>query len=285
MANATKSAANLASAVKEDIDMKTGEITTQQGGALAMPELDFEADAGKGTEGVDKESQAIPFLVVLQSNSPAVVDETVEGAKAGLILNTVTGELFNQIVVVPCGFQRRYLEWAPRSKGGGFKGEHKPTDIDAGKVGEKRKDEKGVERLFNGENQLKDTRSHFVLAVRPDGTYFPALISLSSTQIKKSKKWVGMITNLMVRSEKTGKMFNPPSFAHQYRITTTKESNDQGTWFGVLVDSSGPVKDAEVYGAARSLHELVSSGKVEVAQPDDNVAAGEVGGGDDERAF
>lgn len=271
---ATAAAEVLANATADVVNPSTGEITVPPTSALVVGAINLEEDAGAGTDGIDKDSQAIPFLTILQSNSPAVVDELVEGAKAGLFMNTVTGELFKEIVVVPVSFQRRFLEWAPRSAGGGFKGEHKPLDVESGKVGVKRPDEKGIDRLFNGANVLKDTRSHFVIALRQDGTFFPALMSLSSTQIKKSKKWITMMLGVQVRNA-AGKLFNPATFSHAYRLSTTKESNEQGSWFGVLIDAAGPVTNVELYTAAKELNKMVSAGAVQVVQPDANVDGAE----------
>ena len=54
---------------------------------------DMKADAGKGSEGVDKDSLAIPFLVILQPLSPACDDDDgVKGAKPGMFMNTITEE-------------------------------------------------------------------------------------------------------------------------------------------------------------------------------------------------
>ena len=59
---------------------------------------DFEADAGAGMENVTADDLQIPFLSILQSNSPQL-DESegkyIDGAKAGMILNTVTNEIFD----------------------------------------------------------------------------------------------------------------------------------------------------------------------------------------------
>jgi len=270
------------------------EVATQtaNANAVAVAELDFSGDAGMGTEGVDKDSQAIPFLVVLQSNSPAVVDETVPGAKAGLIMNSVTGELFEKIVLVPVSFQRRFVEWAPRKKGGGYKGEHMPMAVENGEVGYKAADSvsayfvapEGAKPLpvlqaKDEHNALKDTRSHYVLAIKPDGTFFPALFPLASTQIKKSKKWISMILGVQLRNG-AGQLYNPASFSHMYTIGTVKESNDQGQWHGITVDANGPVKVAEIYNAAKELHAQIQAGKVNVVQPDANVGAGGDEGGD-----
>jgi hypothetical protein len=46
----------------------------------------------------------------------------VEGAQQGMLMNSITNELMTVAHVVPVAFQRRYLCWAPRSAGGGFKG-------------------------------------------------------------------------------------------------------------------------------------------------------------------
>ena len=54
--------------------------------------------AGAGLENVDSESIAIPFLRVLQSNSPQCDEaqaEFMEGARPGMFLETVSGELFD----------------------------------------------------------------------------------------------------------------------------------------------------------------------------------------------
>ena len=253
-------------------------------------DLNFEADAGMGTEGVDKDSQAIPFLAVLQALSPAVADGTVEGAKPGMLMNTVTNELMGSAVIVPVAFQRRYVEWAPRKLGGGYKGEHMPVAVEGGEVGYKAEGggyfvttEAAPKPLSREEardkhHMLKDTRSHFVFVVREDGTFFPAMMPLSSTQIKKSKKLMSMILGVQMRNA-AGALFNPPSFSHMYRITTVKESNDQGTWHGVQFEPAGQVRDPELYAAAKAFHAQIMAGKVQVAQPDENVdGAGDEGG-------
>jgi hypothetical protein len=254
--------------------------------------INFEEDAGAGTEGVDKDSQAIPFLVVLQPLSPAIAEGLIEGAKPGMIMNTVTGELFTELKIVPAAFQRRYVEWAPRKKGGGYKGEHMPVEVESGNIayradngwyfmpGENGKViEQGL--IARDElNQLKDTRSHFVIAVRDDGTFFPALLPLASTQIKKSKKLMSMILGVQLRNA-SGQLYNPASFSHAYKLTTVKESNDQGTWHGVQFEHAGVVSDPEVYAAGKELNKQVLAGAVKVTQPDENVGAdaGEAGDG------
>lgn len=255
----------------EDKKAAGGAVATveQKGTALAVAGM-FEADAGMGMEGADKDSFAIPFLMVLQPLSPIVAEGLVDGAKAGKFLNSVTNELADDVLLVPVAFQRKFLRWAPREKGGGFKGEFSPIDVETGKVeGLVRTDDNKL--LVGGSNpkehdQLKDTRNHFVLVVRPDGSWAPALISMASTQIKKSKRWLSRIQGVQLRGG-NGQHFNPPSFSHIYRAKSVKEQNDSGIWFGWDIEMEGPVQDAELYAAAKEFHKQVASGKVETAPP------------------
>ena len=232
-------------------------------GALTTA-VDFAADAGLGLEGTDKASFAIPFLAVLQSNSPAL--DTVDGAKAGMFMNTVTNELYSEALVIPVAFQRRYLAWAPRTAGGGFRGEHSVLVVEgaANELGWK-KNAMGQLELPDGA-VLKDTRNHFIILLTEDGGSVQALLSLSSTQIKKSKRWMSRIQSIQMKTP-AGKLYTPPSFSHVYKLTTLNESNEKGTWKGIQVDLVGPVADPEQYAAAKHFHTLVVAGKVEVATP------------------
>lgn len=248
--------------------------------AVGAP-LDFAADAGMGMEGADKASFAVPFLVVLQSNSPQL--ELVEGAKAGMFINSVTNELFTEVQVVPVAFQRRYLAWAPRSSGGGFKGEHTVAEVEGKENVLKwamKPDHNGTPQMTLPDGSvLKDTRNHFVLVVSAEGSSTQALFSFASTQIKKSKKWMSRIQAIQLK-DAGGAFYNPPSFSHVYKCTTVSEENDKGKWKGVLIDLVGPVTDRSLYQAAKDFHALIVAGKVEVSAPP---AGGVEGEGDSEK--
>ena len=241
-------------------------ITKAKPSAVAAPLLDFSADAGAGMEGADKDSFAIPFITVLQGLSPQL--ETIDGAKPGLLLNTITNELYTDILVVPCAFQRRFVRWAPREAGGGYKGDYSPIDIETGKIPSV-PNEKGQPTIDG--DLLKDTRNHFVLVQNASsGEWKPALISLSSTQIRKSKRWMSLIQGIEMR-DANGKPFTPPSFSHIYRIKTVKEENNQGSWWGVEIHLHGAVTDADLYAKAKAFHASVSAGDVVVQQPQNDV--------------
>jgi hypothetical protein len=85
----------------------------------------FEADQGIGLENMGQEDLALPFLKVLSRQDPTLDD--LENAKAGDIYNTVTGDIYKGkegCRVIPCVYQRRYIEWAPRGTGSGAPDQH-----------------------------------------------------------------------------------------------------------------------------------------------------------------
>lgn len=246
-------------------------------GALTKPSapLDFASDAGRGTEGADKDSFAIPFISCLQPLSPCIVDNTIPGARAGLFHNSITNAVHERVRVVPVAFQRRYLAWMPRAAGGGFKGEYSVADVEGNTLGWV-KNAEGRMVLPDG-SELKDTRNHYVLVLGAAGGWSPALISLSSTQIKKSKRWLSLMQSIQMTDAKGG-FFTPPTFSHIYELHSIKEQNEKGQWFGVEPTLIGPVEDAALYAAAKAFNAQVIAGKVEVAPPQQDMEAADGGG-------
>lgn len=263
--------------------------------AVAEDIIDFFEDAGAGMEGADKDSFAIPFLAILQKMSPQV-DEAdgafIEGAKPGQFLNTVTKEFFDGkvgVTFLQSAYQRRFLRWGAKKLGGGFKGEYLPEVaaalIDEGKV--VNVDGKLLFPLDDGTldpdkcDALKDTRHHFgILLDEETGATQEVLLSLSSTQIKKSKAIMSVLNGLRVPTP-SGKMVNPPTWMTKLRLTTVSESNEKGSWSGLSVANAGLIQSQEVYAAGKKFHEAINAGtggKVvyedESVTGDDSVAPG-----------
>lgn len=220
----------------------------------------FEADAHDGMNNVSQEDLALPFLKVLSQLSPEL--ESVEGAKAGMIFNTVTNELYDGtrgILVVPCHYERKYIEWAPRGQGSGAPIAIHPATSDIMSQ-TSRKQGESKDYLENG-NYIENSAQHYVLIV-DDGNAVPALITMKATQLKKSRKWNSMMMTIKMPG-KNGP-FTPPSYSHTYRLTTVKESNDKGSWYGWEVERVGPVEDANTYAMAKSFALSVKQGEVNV---------------------
>ena len=72
-------------------------VTTKTNGALAA--VNFEADAGQGLN-MTQDDLALPFLKVLGQLSPECNKRDakhVEGAEPGMIINTVTNEIYDGV--------------------------------------------------------------------------------------------------------------------------------------------------------------------------------------------
>lgn len=243
------------------------EVAAPANTAVALAGM-YEEDAGSGFENADANAYAIPFLGILQSGSPQVKKSDgayIKGAEEGHLFNTVTQALIDGaagVDVIPCYYKRSFVKWAPRDAGGGYRGELAPSDpqVTAGKT-----DSDGY-LIDNEGNELADTRTHYVLVLDGKGGYQPAVISFSSTQIKKSRQWMSKMNGIQLKRADDS-IFTPPMFSHVYHISTVPESNDKGSWFGWKIETSGPVGDANMYAAAKALRAAVVSGEVKEQQP------------------
>jgi hypothetical protein len=229
----------------------------------------FEQDAHDGMDNISAEDVALPFLKVLSQLSPEI--ESVAGAKAGMIYNTVSGQVYDGvqgIKVIPCHYERKYIEWTPRGQGSGAPVAVHPATSDI-MTKTFRKAGESKDYLDNG-NYIENSAQHYVLVLDDDGGTTPALIVMKSTQLKKSRKWNSMVMTLKLNG-KNGP-FTPPSYSHVYRLTTNKESNDKGTWYGWEVERVGPVEDAAAYQTAKAFGLSIKQGEVNVKHDQDEGA-------------
>ena len=227
----------------------------------------YSEDAGGGFEEAGTESFAIPFLSILQSGSPQCKKSDgayIKGAEEGMLFNSVTNEIFDGekgLEVIPCHYTHRYIEWKLRENGGGFVGEYLPSD---GIVGTTVRDDKNRNMLANG-NQLSDTRNHYVLIRGADGTLTPAIMSLSSSQIKESKRWMSMMQGQKVKDPTDGMFKIAPMYSSVYRVTTVPQTKDQYSWFGYKFTMESKVpSDSGEYLEAKSFSHAVKSGMTKV---------------------
>jgi len=228
----------------------------------------FEADADKGSQNMTQEDLALPFLKVLGQLSPEVNKRDgkyVEGAEPGMILNTVTNEVFDGtkgIDVLPVFYERKYVEWQDRGEGKGA-----PVaihDASSDIMSQTTRDKSFKDRLPSG-NYLENTANHYVVVL--GNSPQTALISMKATQLKISRKWNSIMMGIKLQG-KNG-LFTPPTYSHIYNLKTVQMSNDKGTWFGWEVSKVGPVSDQSVYGIAKSFADQVGKGDVQVKHGSD----------------
>lgn len=237
--------------------------------AIAVLTNRFEEDAQSGFAGMNQEDFALPFLRLLTNTSPEV--GSVDGAMPGMIYNSVTGELFDGkkgILVVPCAYVRQYIEWAPRGSGSGAPIAYYPSTSDilskTHRVPGENKD------YLDSGNYIENTANHYVMVLDASGIPNPALIVMKSTQLKKSRKWNSMMQSTKLMG-KNG-LFTPPMYSQVYRLTTMKESNDKGQWFGWEVERVGSVESDDVYLTAKAFADSITAGDVKVTHSDEQGA-------------
>ena len=199
--------------------------------------FNLEEAAGEGQEFISARDVKLPILKILYANSP-VLDKSdgkyIANAERGDIYNEVTGSLWKGkegIVVVPCLYINTFNEWKDKGDSPG-----RPIKIhtDPSIMSDTKRSEDNKDRLPNG-NYVEDTGNHFVFILDKD--YLPqeqSLIAMKSTQKKKSKTWNSMMQTRRMPGKKG--YFRPPTWATTYRLTTTKESNSQNSWYGWVVE-------------------------------------------------
>ena len=235
------------------------EVTKKESSAVALANM-FEQDQAGGMLGMGSEDFAMPFLRVLGQLSPEVNERDakyVEGAKAGMIFNTVTKQTYDGekgLNVIPCGYKREYVEWSDRGEGTSAPVTIHP--VSSGIIKEATRGADWKDRLPNG-NYLENTASYFVLTEDLQ----TALISMKSTQLKVSRSWNSMMNSIKLKG-KDG-LFTPAAYSHVYNLSTVQQSNDKGTWFGWSITKVGPVQDKNLYEAAKQFASSVATGKVE----------------------
>jgi hypothetical protein len=235
--------------------------------------MDFEDDAGAGLNNLTAQDFAIPFIGILQSLSPQVKPVKaggLEGAKIGMIFNTVTKELIDGdegIVVIPCAYQKKWIEWKPRSAGGGFVKQHDNEDIMASTTA----DAKNDNYLPNG-NTVVPTANYFVIIIK-NGLPETAVLSMTKTQITKAKKW----NNIMSSIKKQGKtgIYTPPMYSHKYRLTTIEQEKSGFSWYGWEIANAGELTSADValYNLAKKLNKEVEAGMLKAKPNSEEVLA------------
>jgi hypothetical protein len=236
-----------------------------KGGEVAV--YDYGEHAGAGFEGTSSDDFSVPFLDILQGQSPEV--ESLPNAKPGMFHNTVTDDLFDGktgVSFVPVGRDHIFVEWVPRSKGGGIAGRHA---VDSDVIAQARqRSEKFNELTTPDGNELVETFYLYGMLVTGDGEATPCVLSNSSTRIKPYKALMTKANMIMVPGP-DGRKVRPPLFAHKFRLTTDKRKNNDGEWHTYVVAFDSDDKSAAgarlaptdpLFMAAAEFSQVIKSG-------------------------
>jgi len=224
---------------------------------------DMAVFAGEGMDSIGTEDMQIPFLRVLQALSPEIQKNDpkfIKGASAGDLVNTVTGQTWDGdegVIVIPCGYAVKYLEFGLRESGGGFQGELPANHPD---IANTTRD--GAAEILPSGNELVRSAQHLVMIVDPkSGATQQAICDMKKTQLKVSKRWNTQMR--MVQYEGPNGLFNPPMWGTAWRLTAVTESNDRGTWYTFAVTRVEPTEiPGSAFEAARSFFQSFTSGEV-----------------------
>jgi hypothetical protein len=254
-------------AAPETQTVTTREVAVYAGQSLpAEFASELEAHAGLGTENVGSGDLSIPFLSILQSNSPQVSKASskyVDGAAAGDFYESGSGELWagdTGIEVIPLSYETELVEWIPRSAGGGFVRRH---DANARPLST-RDPRTGRDVLANG-NELVESARFFAL-VKGERGYSPVVISFTSTQRKKARRWLNAIMSQRLQGSRGS--YIAPMCAFSYTLTAAPEQNDRGAWFGFVIGKGVLLTDTGTFKTAIELVKTIRGGAVQIAEPE-----------------
>lgn len=225
-----------------DTKTKT-EVAKAQEAQLPAEFLDEIAGAAQEhQEAMGKDDMSIPFLQILQQLSPQCTKgkpEFIKGAEPSDLFNTVTQQLIktrddddNPVEatrILPIFYKRSFIEWVPRSKGGGIVKEY---SVEEGLSIVTKRNDQNLDIIQEGSplgtpgNQLNDTHTHFAFQILPDGTWTPVILTMSSTQIKPSKDLNNLVSNVKLPDGRKA-----PRYFGIYSVTTQQRTNDQGSWY------------------------------------------------------
>jgi len=104
-----------------------------------------------------------------------------------------------------------------------------------------------------------------------DSGYQNAVISMASSQLKKSRRWNSLMLSQKIKGPSG--MFTPPTYAFTYKLTTVGESNDRGSWFGFQVEKGEQVSDPSIYEEGKTFSTTISRGEIEAKPEEPKVIA------------
>jgi hypothetical protein len=285
---------------KKDQELATTKVDNP--GALTVSDNNLMSqlleDQGAGTMGMGKEDVAIPRLAILQSLSPMCVKGQAtynKDAKPGDIYNSVMDKMYDGeqgIEVVLCAYQRNYIQWRLRTKGGGF---IKDWGHDGKCLELTTPDSKGANIVNDDpESEIVATAEYFGMIVDAEGLPEYVIIDLAKSQMKHARFLNAKIhsyTPSVKKPDGTMVRIKAPMFYRSYIFKTQPETNKQGqSWMGwditpgrVLLEISE--FGAELYTTAREFRKQVESGAVKAAPPADGGAGGEGDEGDGKVPF
>lgn len=201
----------------------------------------FEVDGPSGFEGVDSECVTIPFLKLAQPSTDEAKkgsQKYIQGLEQGMLFCPATRKVYGENVkLIIIRFYRQYVIYSSKEIDADYIGTMLPEDFDR-EIAPNATRERSFYLDRKGYRYV-DTRNFIVMVAGKinDG---PMLMSMSSTGIAPSKKWITMAQN--VRDPK-GRV--APIWASVWSLNTAYFDNPQGGYYQVsIIDRLGWVHES-----------------------------------------
>jgi len=248
-------------AKKSKTDSAVATKTESAVGAVA----DFGDFAGKGFENQTSADTTVPFLGLLQALSPQIKPGGVAGAQQGMLINTVSEELFDGeegVLFVPSTTEHCYVEWVPIKQGGGYVGRH---ELGSDVVVKATDQFKFNELKTEAGNDLIETFYVYGVLCPEAGLPQPIVIAITSTKIGVYKKWMGKLRSYVHVLDDGVTTQIPPLFSHLTRITSKTQVNSAGqeSYNFVFQPAEGDVRDSLIGPADPRFQAAFAFGKVQ----------------------
>jgi hypothetical protein len=200
----------------------------------------IDPNSQRGNEDVGKDDVVLPRIMICQALSPQrkkTSEDYIPGIEEGDLFNSVTGQIYKGGVdFVSVIFIKEFLVWVSRDADpkGGFRGSFR-TEVDAIEFIKEQEDAKDLE--------VVNTASNYGLIINDDGSVEQAVISMSKSQLKISRKLNSMV-----------KLAGGDRFSRAYHIGTVEENGTKGDFINYSVAPLGYVSE-EVYQSAQKAYQ------------------------------
>lgn len=237
---------------------ETGLVKAEDMGVSTMPDYLRKEGPGKGNENVHTEDLVIPRLGIIQDLSPELdadnPEKYIAGAKVGQMFNSLTRELYDNVLLCNLFFRKEFTVFVKRSAGGGFRGAY-PTEAEA--IAAVEASDKP------GDMEVVETGQHFCLILSgpvEQKVLGEVVVSCTITKLKVSRNWNSLI-----------RLRGGDRYAGTWNLGTVKEKNKAGQPYRNFVVSPGPWVKEEIYKLAEFTYSEILSGKKDVERTSDDV--------------
>lgn len=251
-----------ASEAKSNVPVLNPDVASELA-ELGLDINQLKQDSGAGVSGMDAGDIALPYISILQPMSPqcnAASAAYIEGAQPGMLFNTVNNDLYdgrNQgILVISCAYERKYVEWIDRDKGGGWVGDH-DIDSDILTFTELNKDGRPVLKV-NG-NFIVETAYHYSLFLNPlTEDWSQGVVALKSTFLRANRKW----NNALVTTKIPGTDLVAPRWLYPYHMKTVSQQKGNNSWWVPEFERADTMVNKKLYDMSRHYCEMVNKGEL-----------------------